>query len=87
MDLKDQKYVIWWNDDLFCYNVNVSDDQQLIQKSKWILHNYYSKSRIYKNPCLNKLKIVENTKKNENKLKQNVGPGSVYMYASRIIAD
>ena len=35
-------YVIWWNDGLLGYNVNVSDDQQPIQKSKWILHNYFS---------------------------------------------
>ena len=36
-------YVIWWNDGLLGYNVNVSDDQQPIQKSKWILHYYFSK--------------------------------------------
>jgi ABC-type phosphate/phosphonate transport system substrate-binding protein len=43
-------YVIWWNDGLLGYNVNVSDDQQPIQKSKWFIF-------------LNKLSIVENTKK------------------------
>jgi hypothetical protein len=56
-------YVIWWNDGLLGYNVNVSDDQQPIQKSKWCIF-------------LNKLSIVENTKKINKwkKLKQNVGP-------------
>jgi hypothetical protein len=56
-------YVIWWNDGLLGYNVNVSDDQQPIQKSKWCIF-------------LNKLSIVENTKKINRwkKLKQNVGP-------------
>jgi hypothetical protein len=56
-------YVIWWNDGLLGYNVNVSDDQQPIQKSKWFIF-------------LNKLSIVENTKKINKwkKLKQNVGP-------------
>jgi hypothetical protein len=55
-------YVIWWNDGLLGYNVNVSDDQQPIQKSKWCIF-------------LNKLSIVENTKKINKwkKLKQNVG--------------
>ena len=43
-------YVIWWNDGRLGYNVNVSDDQQPIQKSKWFIF-------------LNKLSIVENTKK------------------------
>ena len=36
-------HVIWWNDGLLAHNVNVSNDQQPIQKSKWILHNYFSK--------------------------------------------
>ena len=65
-------YVIWWNDGLLGYNVNVSDDQQPIQKFKWC--NF-----------LNKLSIVENTKKINKwkKLKQNVGPWwCVHVYKS-----
>ena len=46
-------YVIWWNDGLLGYNVNVSDDQQ---------PEFRNLSEFYIIIFLNKLKIVENAK-------------------------
>jgi hypothetical protein len=56
LDLKDSKYMFLWNDGLPGYNVNVSDDQQL---------EFRSLGEFYIVIFLNKLKIVENTPKNE----------------------
>jgi hypothetical protein len=64
--------MLYWNDGLPGYNVNVSDDQQL---------DFRSLGEFYIVIFLNKLKIVENTPKNE-KIKISQAPS--WLFVSRI---